>query len=243
MSGPISGQFTLRCNSCQAVVYSSDGEPPPDHMAALTRFADSQCPRGGTEGGCPNTSVARDNATGRHPGRMRALLDELRTLADSLRPVAAGAEAEHRALRDRIEQVAARAEQIGGRVEQVAATHTNQLATHDGQLAIHDAQLATLSGQIGTMTSQIAPLIMRQPVVRLSRDQALAPLAVNATRTLTFTWPLPMASSTYDVVLTDERLVITTTTSKTDAAVTVTVRAVAAVTVTTIAALAIGWSA
>lgn len=58
MTGPIRGVFTLRCNSCQAVVYSSDQGPPADRMAELVRFADTQCPRGGTLGGCPNTSTA-----------------------------------------------------------------------------------------------------------------------------------------------------------------------------------------
>lgn len=53
------GRFTLRCDSCQATVWSSDEAPPADRQATLTAFADGQCPRGGTAGGCPHTTQAR----------------------------------------------------------------------------------------------------------------------------------------------------------------------------------------
>lgn len=76
MSGPIRGSYTLRCNSCQAVVYSSDDGPPADRQARLVEFADTQCPRGGTEGGCPNTSGARAEALDHRPARLLARLRE-----------------------------------------------------------------------------------------------------------------------------------------------------------------------
>jgi hypothetical protein len=256
VTGPIQGRYTLRCNSCQAVVYSSDDGPPDDRATELTRFADTQCPRGGVAGNCPNVSTIREVVAKERPRRMRILMEELQALAESLRPIATGAEAEHRALWDardelsaRIEQVAARGEQIGDRVEQVAATHTGQidthtgqLTTHDGQIATHDAQLATLTGQVNTVVSQMAVLLARQPVVRLSRDQPFAALSTGATRTVTFTWPTSMPNTSYEVSPVDERLVIAATASKTTAAVTVTVRATVAITVTTIAALAVGWT-
>lgn len=75
MTEPIRGTFTLRCNSCQAVVHSSDNGPPPDQRARLTEFADAQCPRGGTAGGCPNTSDVLAEAVERQPAK---LLDRLR---------------------------------------------------------------------------------------------------------------------------------------------------------------------
>lgn len=76
MTGPIRGSYTLRCNSCQAVVYSSDDGPPADRNGELTRFADTQCPRGGTPGGCPNTSDARAEAEEHKSARLLIRLRE-----------------------------------------------------------------------------------------------------------------------------------------------------------------------
>lgn len=76
MTGPVRGRFTLRCSSCQATVYSSDAEPHPDPVGRLREFADAQCPRGGTSGGCPNTTQARDEAAERTPARLVARLRE-----------------------------------------------------------------------------------------------------------------------------------------------------------------------
>lgn len=78
---PIQGLYTLRCDSCQVVVYMSDDKPPDDRQALLIGFADTQCPRGGTSGGCPNTSEARAEAAAQRPARLLARLREWRAEA------------------------------------------------------------------------------------------------------------------------------------------------------------------
>lgn len=73
---PVRGRYTLRCGTCQAVVYSSDDGPPDDRTTALVTFADTQCPRGGTSGGCPNTSDVRAETVEHRPARLLSRLRE-----------------------------------------------------------------------------------------------------------------------------------------------------------------------
>lgn len=241
MTGPIRGAFTLRCNSCQAVAYSSDQGPPTDRIAELVRFADTQCPRGGTAGGCPNTTEARQAGADRKPGRLRQLIAELEALASTLSPIAMEAGEEHRALTEADARLWARIEQVAATLTGQVDTHTGQIATHDGQVATHTGQLATHDGQISTLVGQVAALQARRPVIRVSRAQSLPATTINAVRPLTFTWPTAMPNTNYDVTLTDERLTITATTAKSSTSATVTTVATATFLATTISAVASGW--
>lgn len=76
MTGPVQGRYTVRCESCLAAAYVSDSGPHPDPAGRLREFADTECPRGGTTGGCPNTSEARDTAAERAPARLLARLQQ-----------------------------------------------------------------------------------------------------------------------------------------------------------------------
>lgn len=58
MTGPVRGVHTVRCESCRALAYVSDVAAPSDPGGVLRAFADAECPRGGTLGGCPSTTAA-----------------------------------------------------------------------------------------------------------------------------------------------------------------------------------------
>lgn len=87
------GRYTLRCDSCRAIAHISDDAPPADPDAELVRFADTQCPRGGTSGGCPNTTDARADTADRRPARLLARLreawDQIRQAITDLRALEA----------------------------------------------------------------------------------------------------------------------------------------------------------
>lgn len=75
MSGPVDDRWRVFCDTCSALAWSGS-EPPRDRLGELTAFADTQCPRGGVSGGCPNTTQAREAEDIRRPARLLTRLTE-----------------------------------------------------------------------------------------------------------------------------------------------------------------------
>lgn len=69
------GDYQVVClGPCGAQLYDGDTPPTPPARQMLAEFADTQCPIGGTENGCPNTAEAQEAAEEQRPDRLRQLI-------------------------------------------------------------------------------------------------------------------------------------------------------------------------
>lgn len=106
MSTPVRGRYYLRCDSCQAYVWTSDRVQPENRDTVLTTFANVQCPRGGIN--CPHidSSVAQRRAM--RPYYLLQFLLSLQSLGDQLAPIAELAGTAHQQLHDADDALSAR---------------------------------------------------------------------------------------------------------------------------------------
>lgn len=66
---------------CGTQLYAGDTPPPEPARQMLAGFADTQCPIGGTEAGCPSTTEALEAAAEERPSRLRQLIAAIRNRA------------------------------------------------------------------------------------------------------------------------------------------------------------------